>query len=51
MTDLAQKIKKPRIKLQINDGYRFVNDIVNNHGLNTVCVSIFLSVISSINNG
>jgi len=38
MTDLAQKIKKPKIKLQINDGYRFVNDIVNNHGLNTVCV-------------
>ena len=28
MTDLAPKIKKPKIKLQINDGYRFVNDIV-----------------------
>lgn len=31
------KIRKPKIRLQIRDGYRFVNGIVQKNNLNTVC--------------
>lgn len=31
------KINKPKIKLHIGDGYRSIQNIVNNHNLNTVC--------------
>ena len=31
------KPQKPRIKLQISDGYRFVNDVVQRNKLHTVC--------------
>jgi lipoic acid synthetase len=35
--DLLSKQYKPKIKLQIGEGYRFVNDTVKEHNLNTVC--------------
>ena len=31
------KSQKPKIKLQISDGYRFVNDVVQRNRLHTVC--------------
>ena len=37
MSKVIQKQYKPKIKLQIGDNYRFVNDIVKDHNLNTVC--------------
>ncbi len=37
MPEVIQKQYKPKIKLQIGDNYRFVNDIVKDHNLNTVC--------------
>ena len=37
MSEVVQKQYKPKIKLQIGDNYRFVNDIVKDHNLNTVC--------------
>ena len=37
MSEIIQKQYKPKIKLQIGDNYRFVNDIVKSHNLNTVC--------------
>ena len=37
MPDLLSKQYKPKIKLQIGEGYRFVNDTVKEHNLNTVC--------------
>ncbi len=37
MSDLLSKQYKPKIKLQIGEGYRFVNDTVKEHNLNTVC--------------
>tara|TARA_B100001996_G_scaffold229268_1_gene176720 strand:+ start:120 stop:983 length:864 start_codon:yes stop_codon:yes gene_type:complete len=35
--DLLSKQYKPKIKIQIGEGYRFVNDTVKEHNLNTVC--------------
>lgn len=37
MPDILTKSPKPKIRLQINDGYRFVNGVVREHNLNTVC--------------
>ena len=37
MQDMQKKIYKPKIKLQITDNYKFVDDIVNKNNLNTVC--------------
>ena len=37
MSELIQKPYKPKIKLQIGENYKFVNDVVNNYNLNTVC--------------
>ena len=37
MSDLIPKEHKPKIKLQIGRGYRFVNGVVKNYNLNTVC--------------
>ena len=37
MSEVIQKQYKPKIKLQIGNNYRFVNNIVKDHNLNTVC--------------
>ena len=37
MSELVSKEYKPKVRLQIGEGYRFVNGIVNNYKLNTVC--------------
>ena len=37
MSELIQKPYKPKIKLQIGENYKFVNNIVKNYNLNTVC--------------
>ena len=37
MPDILTKSSKPKIRLQINDGYRFVDGVVREHNLNTVC--------------
>ena len=37
MSDLIPKEYKPKVKLQIGGGYRFVNGVVKNYNLNTVC--------------
>ena len=37
MSELIQKPYKPKIKLQIGENYKFVNNVVKNHNLNTVC--------------
>ena len=37
MSEVIRKQYKPKIKLQIGDNYRFVNNIVKDHNLNTVC--------------
>ena len=37
MPDILTKPSKPKIRLQINDGYRFVYSVVREHKLNTVC--------------
>lgn len=37
MQNAQKKIYKPRIKLQITDNYKFVDDIVSKNNLNTVC--------------
>ena len=37
MSDLVPKEYKPKVRLQIGSGYRFVNGVVNNYNLNTVC--------------
>ena len=37
MPDILTKSPKPKIRLQINDGYRFVDGVVREHNLNTVC--------------
>ena len=37
MPDILTKSPKPKIRLQINDGYRFVDGVVREHKLNTVC--------------
>ena len=37
MTNELTKTKKPKIRLQITKGYQFVNGIVQNNKLNTVC--------------
>ena len=37
MSGLVSKENKPKVRLQIGSGYRFVNGVVNNYNLNTVC--------------
>ena len=37
MSELVSKEYKPKIRLQIGEGYRFVNGVVNDYNLNTVC--------------
>ncbi|MDB2351242.1 lipoyl synthase [Candidatus Marinimicrobia bacterium] len=37
MSELVQKPHKPKIKLQIGENYKFVNNVVKNYNLNTVC--------------
>lgn len=37
MQNVQKKIYKPKIKLQITDNYKFVDDIVKKNNLNTVC--------------
>ncbi len=37
MSDLVPKEYKPKVRLQIGAGYRFVNGVVNDYKLNTVC--------------
>ena len=37
MPGLVPKEYKPKVRLQIGSGYRFVNGVVNNYNLNTVC--------------
>ena len=37
MSKLLSKHHKPKVRLQIGEGYRFVNGVVNNYNLNTVC--------------
>ena len=37
MQNVQKKIYKPKIKLQITDNYKFVDDIVNKNKFNTVC--------------
>ncbi len=37
MSELVSKEYKPKVRLQIGEGYRFVNGVVNNYKLNTVC--------------
>ena len=37
MSELVSKEYKPKVRLLIGEGYRFVNGVVNNYKLNTVC--------------
>ena len=37
MSDLIPKEHKPKVRLHVGEGYRFVNGIVKNYNLNTVC--------------
>jgi|TARA_B110000914_G_scaffold48550_1_gene41427 lipoic acid synthetase len=37
MSELIQNPYKPKIKLQIGDNYKFVNSVVKDYNLNTVC--------------
>ena len=37
MAGLVSKKYKPKVRFQIGAGYRFVNGVVNDHKLNTVC--------------
>jgi len=37
LSELVSKEYKPKVRLQIGEGYRFVNGVVNNYKLNTVC--------------
>ncbi len=37
MSEIIKKSFKPKIRLQITDGYKFVNDVVKSNKLNTVC--------------
>ena len=37
MSEIIIKSYKPKIRLQITDGYKFVNDVVQSNKLNTVC--------------
>jgi lipoic acid synthetase len=37
MSEIIKKSLKPKIRLQITDGYKFVNDVVQSNKLNTVC--------------
>ena len=37
MSEIIKKSFKPKIRLQITDGYKFVNDVVQSKKLNTVC--------------
>jgi len=37
MSEMLKKSFKPKIRFQITDGYKFVNDVVQSNKLNTVC--------------
>ena len=37
MSEIIKKSLKPKIRLQITNGYKFVNDVVQSNKLNTVC--------------
>ena len=37
MSEIIKKSFKPKIRLQITNGYKFVNDVVKSNKLNTVC--------------
>ena len=37
MAQIQTKVNKPKIRLEISRGYKFVNDIVQTNRLNTVC--------------
>jgi lipoic acid synthetase len=37
MSEIIKKSFKPKIRLQITDGYKFVNEVVQSNKLNTVC--------------
>ena len=37
MSEIIKKSFKPKIRLQITSGYKFVNDVVQSNKLNTVC--------------
>ena len=37
MSDIIKNSFKPKVRLQITDGYKFVNDVVQSNKLNTVC--------------
>ena len=37
MSEIIKKSFKPKIRLQITEGYKFVNDVVQSNKLNTVC--------------
>ena len=37
MSEIIKKSLKPKIRLQITDGYKFVNEVVQSNKLNTVC--------------
>jgi lipoic acid synthetase len=37
MSEIIKKSFKPKIRLQITNGYKFVNDVVQSNKLNTVC--------------
>ena len=37
MLPIEPKIRKPKIRLEISKGYKFVNDTVQANKLNTVC--------------
>ena len=37
MSEIIKKSLKPKIRLQITNGYKFVNDVVKSNKLNTVC--------------
>jgi len=37
MSEIIKKSLKPKIRLQITSGYKFVNDVVQSNKLNTVC--------------
>ena len=37
MSDISRKLSKPKIRLKVTEGYKFVNNIVQSNKLNTVC--------------
>ena len=37
MSKILSRVAKPKVRFHINDGYRFVNEVVRENKLNTVC--------------